>query len=160
MSTWFPAGYFRRHVLLPLLIAFSLLALSLWFYGTKSDLGSNAVVTTGTVQEVLRGGPDDDPDGQTGIALTGRVGYVADGRQMVGLISLGSCTGTTMCAMWKPGDTIEVAYDPADPADVRRAPHDATEITPALAAGFLALIGLVCLYVAAINIMDRRPVRR
>jgi hypothetical protein len=160
MRTWFPAGYFRRHVLLPLLIAFSLFALSLWFYVAKAGFARHAVTTTGTVQEVLRGGPVYGADGRTSVALKGRVRYMVDGREMVGLISLGSCTGPALCAMWKPGDTVEVAYDPADVADARLVPRGGLETSPALGAVFAALLGLVSLSIAVINVMDRRPIRR
>ncbi|MCT9931521.1 hypothetical protein N5079_14990 [Planotetraspora sp. A-T 1434] len=163
MVTWFPAGYFRRHVLPLLGIGLPLLALSIWLYADQASFARRAIVTTGTVQEVLRGAPIYRDDGQTSVRINGRVRYTANNVEIVSVVPLGSCGGglAATCVSSKAGDTIKVAYDPTDVGRAKVVPWSGLPMWPVphVLIWATALISLVCLVAAGINVGAVRPIR-
>ncbi|MBE3016230.1 hypothetical protein IL992_44860 [Microbispora sp. NEAU-D428] len=163
MATWFPAGYFRRHVLPLLGIGLPLLALSIWLYAGQTSFARRAAVTTGTVQEVLRGAPIYRQDGQASVTINGRVRYTANNMEIVNLIPLGSCGAglAATCVFSKAGDTIKVAYDPTDVGRAEVVPWSGlpTWPVPHVWISVAALISVICLIAAGINVMAVRPLR-
>jgi hypothetical protein len=162
VGTWFPAGYFRRRVVLPLAIGILSLAFATWSYIDTTAFARHALITTGTIEEVHRR-PVYGYDGLTGVAIHARVHYRADDEEVVRLIRLGYCEGAgQVCFLQKPGDTITVAYDPGNVARAVIAPRGGPSAWPL--PGFLAgigfLIGVACLVATVINVVTMRPIRR
>jgi hypothetical protein len=162
VGTWFPAGYFRRHVLLLLGIGILSLTFATWSYIDTTSFARRALITTGTIEEVLRR-PTYGYDGLTGASIHARVRYRADDEEVVRLIRLGYCEGAgQVCFLQKPGDTITVAYDPGHVARAVIAPRGelAAWPLPGLLAGCGFLIGVACLVATVINVVTMRPIRR
>ncbi|GAA4577033.1 hypothetical protein [Planotetraspora kaengkrachanensis] len=162
MGAWFPAGYFRRHVLLLLGIAIVSLAFATWSYADATAFARRALITTATIEEVLRR-PAYGVDGLTGTAISARVRYTAGGEEIVKVIPLSHCDGAgQVCFLDKPGDMIRLAYDPGDVGRTALAPRGEPPAWPwpGLRTGIGLLVGVVCLVAAVINVVTMRPIRR
>ncbi|MGH3387528.1 MAG: DUF3592 domain-containing protein [Actinomadura sp.] len=155
--TGWPGRLRRSYVWGPLLAGVILLGFAAWWYAGTMAFTRRAVPTTAVIEEVQRPAPVRREDGLSTHSFYGVVRYSVDGRVTRSRVLLYSCKSSSCAFSRRPGDTVEIAYDPRRPVRATLATAVKDHWTPSGWQMIFGLLGLIFLGAGAVNLIFGSP---